>query len=220
MRIRLSTGTPAEVAVPPDGDPQGGLIIWPDIFGLRPVFDDHCERLARTHGWAVCAIELYPGDEDMAVEDRHERARSFDDADKLADAEAAADACGVDNVSVMGFCMGGMYAMKTLASPRFRRAAAFYGMVRVPEGWRGGGQGDAIDVVRRRPRDLLAVFGTDDPWCPAEHIAEIEALGAATAIYPGAGHGWAQDPTRETYRPVDAADAWARAESFLASPTR
>ncbi len=216
MRIDLSTGTRAELARP-SRPAVGGLVVWPDIFGLRTVFDEHCARLADSHDWTVCAIEMFPGDEDMALDERHERARLFDDGDKLADAEAAADVCGVGNVSVLGFCMGGMYAMKSLASPRFRRAAAFYGMVRVPEGWKGDGQSDAIDVVARRPDDLMCIFGTDDPWCPPDHIEEIVALGVDTVVYPGAGHGWAQDPTRENFRAVDAADAWARAEAFLSS---
>jgi hypothetical protein len=63
-----------------------------------------------------------------------------------------------------------MYAMKALASPRVDRAVAFYGMVRVPAQWQGGGQGDAIDVVAARAAQddlrLLCIFGTEDPWCP------------------------------------------------------
>lgn len=218
MRIELSTGTPAELALPTTGDPVAGLVVWPDIFGLRDVFDDHCARLAETHSWAVCAVEMYPGDEDMAVEDRHDRARRFSDRSKLADAEAAAEACGTTDVSLLGFCMGGMYAMKSLASSRFRRSVAFYGMVRVPDGWTGEGQGDAIDVVRRRPNDLMCVFGTDDPWCPQADIDDVVSAGVRTEVYPGAGHGWAQDPTRDNYRAADAADAWAKAEAFLSSP--
>ncbi len=39
-------------------------------------------------------------------------------------------------IGLLGFCMGGMYAMKSLALGRFDSAVAFYGMVRVPEHWR------------------------------------------------------------------------------------
>lgn len=219
MRITLSTGTPAELARPASGAPTGGLVLWPDIFGLRPLFDAHAQRLADDHGWVVVVPELYPGEEDLPIEERHARAASFSDADKLADAEAAADATGFDVVGLLGFCMGGMYAMKSLASDRFDRAVAFYGMVRVPPQWSGGPQGDALDVVlaRRERGDLrlLGLFGTDDPWCPLDQIAELEAAGAQVVRYDGADHGWAQDASRENYREADAADAWARAETFL-----
>lgn len=214
----LSTGTPAYLAHASTSAPVRGLVLWPDIFGLRPLFTGHADRLATDHGWNVCVVEPYPGDEDLPIEDRHARASSFDDGAKLADAVAAADACGVEPVGVLGFCMGGMYAMKSLAAvERFDRAVAFYGMVRVPEAWHGAGQADALDAVRARgDAELLCIFGTDDPWCPDEQMDEVEAAGATVIRYPGAGHGWAQDPEREGYRADDAADAWARAEAFLA----
>lgn len=219
MRITLSTGTPAEIARPATTEPTAGLVLWPDIFGLRPLFDRHAQRLADTHAWVVVVPELYPGEEDMAAADRHARAAHFSDADKLADGLAAADATGFDTVDTLGFCMGGMYAMKSLASDRFARAVAFYGMVRVPEQWSGGSQGDAIDVVRaRRERGelrLLGLFGTEDPWCPLDQIDELEAAGAEIVRYDGADHGWAQDPERENYRAEDATDAWRRAEAYL-----
>ena len=219
MRIELPTGTPAEIARPSIGEPVGGLVLWPDIFGLRTLFDDHCERLADGFNVVVVAPELYPGQETLSVEQRHERAASFSDADKLADALAAADATGFDRVNVLGFCMGGMYAMKSLASERFVRAVAFYGMVRVPDAWHGDGQGDAIDVVTARATkgdlELLGLFGTDDGFCPDDQVDELEAAGAQVVRYGGAGHGWAHDSSRPTYRAQDAADAWHRTEAFL-----
>jgi len=214
--LALSTGTPAFLAGPADGStPTTGLVLWPDIFGLRPVFEGHAQRLADDHRWAVCVIEMYPGQETLAVQDRHGAAAAFQDDDKLADLEAAIGLCGTAETHVMGFCMGGMYAMKSLASSSITRSVAFYGMVHVPTGWAGEGQRDAVDFIRPRPEDLLAVFGGDDPWCPEADQDELEALGAQVVRYPGAGHGWAQDPDREGYRAADAADAWTRAEAFL-----
>ena len=218
-RTALSTGTPAIVGRP-EGAVARGLVLWPDIGGLRPVFEEHVRRLAADRSWAVCAIEPFPGRETMTLEERFAAMPGLSDSAKLADLEAAVDVCrdaGAAEVGVIGFCMGGMLAMKSLASPRIDRAAAFYGMIRVPESWRGPGLADAIDTVAERPRDLLAVFGMKDPWCPVEEIEELEALGAHVARYPEADHGWAHDATREGYRPDDAADAWARAERFLAT---
>lgn len=209
------------MARPTVGDPAAGLVLWPDIMGLRPLFDGHAQRLADDLGVVVVAPELYPGEERMPLDERHARAAQFVDADKLADGLAAADATGFDTVTTLGFCMGGMYAMKCLASDRFTKAVAFYGMVRVPEAWAGGTQGDAIDVVvARRERSelhLLALFGTNDPWCPLDQIDELEAAGAQVVRYEGADHGWAQDSSRDNFRADDAADAWARAEAFLSA---
>ena len=42
----------------PDGDALGGVVLVPDIFGLRPLMEDICRRLA-THGLAVCAPETF-----------------------------------------------------------------------------------------------------------------------------------------------------------------
>lgn len=218
--IVLPTGTPAIVARPAEGDAIAGIVLWPDIGGLRPLFEQHAQHLADILDSVVVVPELFPGEEGLTLEQRHARAATFVDADKLADGLAAADVCGFDRVDVMGFCMGGMYAMKCLASDRFDQAVAFYGMVRVPDQWKGGGQGDAIDVVKARAAagtlELLCIFGTEDPWCPADQIDEVEEAGALVIRYEGADHGWAHVPDRENYRADDAEDAWTRAIAFLA----
>lgn len=222
MRITLPSGTPAELCRPSTAPSTRGLVLWPDVMGLRPLFDGHAQRLADQHSWTVCSVELFPGEESFTLEERFARVPSLRDVDKMADAVAAADACGADPVGVMGFCMGGMYAMKAAATGRFDRAVAFYGMVRIPEMWRPA-EGDeavnldAIDSVRNRgDTEVMCIFGLQDPWCPVDQIDEVEAAGATVVRFPDAGHGWAQDPDREGYRADDAADAWARAEAFLA----
>ena len=42
----------------PEGMPRSGIVLHPDIMGIRPLFDDLCRRLA-THGFAVCAPEPF-----------------------------------------------------------------------------------------------------------------------------------------------------------------
>jgi len=222
MRITLPSGTPAELCHPASGTATRGLVLWPDVMGLRPLFEGHAQRLADAHGWSVCCVEVFPGAESSTMEERFALVASLRDIDKAADAVAAAAACGVDPVGVMGFCMGGMYAMKSLATHRFDRAVAFYGMVRIPEMWRApeGAETvnhDAIDSVHDRgDAELMCIFGLRDPWCPIEEIDEVEAAGAVVIRYPDAEHGWAQDPSRDGYRADDASDAWRRAEAFLA----
>jgi dienelactone hydrolase len=54
MRDHLPSGRPVELARPSDGRaPTRGLVVLPDIGGLRPVFDAHVARLADEQGWAV-----------------------------------------------------------------------------------------------------------------------------------------------------------------------
>jgi dienelactone hydrolase len=220
MRIELPSGTPAELAEP-EGSPSRGLVIACDIGGLRPLFDELAASLARDHRWAVCAPEPFPGRQSMALEDRMAAMAGLSDEAQLGDLVAAAEhlsGLGAEPVGVIGFCMGGMYAMKAAALGRFDRAVSFYGMIRIPEAWRGGeaDQAEPLDAVRAPgAAPVLALCGTEDPWLPAADIDELEAAGATVVRYEGAEHGFAHDPSRPAHRPDDAADAWRRAVEFL-----
>jgi dienelactone hydrolase len=219
MRITLPSGTPAEIARP-DGDARRGLVLFPDIGGLRPLFDEHVARLARDNGWVVCAVELWPGREsepsDLAA--RLDAGGSIDDARVLGDAVAAADATGVEPVGVVGFCMGGMYALKAAGTGRFARAASFYGMTRVPDMWRSPTQGEPLDALASPGAcPALLIAGTVDPWLPDEDLNAAEALGVEVVRYEGADHGFVHDPSRPAHRPDDAADAWRRVIAHLSS---
>jgi carboxymethylenebutenolidase len=221
MRVTLATGTPAELALPEGGSPSLGVVLHPDIGGLRPLFDDLCARLAADNGWAVCAPEPFPGQESMALEERMAAAAALDDETHLADLLAAADLLadrGAERLAVMGFCMGGMYAFKAAGTGRFDKAVSFYGMIRVPENWRGSGQGEPLQALMQPGAcDVLAIIGGRDPYTPPEDVASLRALGNVTvAEYPEGEHGFVHDPSRPAHRPDDAADAWARTLAFLA----
>jgi carboxymethylenebutenolidase len=222
MRITLPTGTPAELALPPEGTPPTrGLVLHPDIGGLRPLFDDICARLAKNHGWAVCAPEPFPGRESMTMEQRFEAAAALEDDDHVGDLVAAADLLtqetGVDKVAVMGFCMGGMYAFKAAGTGRFDNAVAFYGIIRVPEGWQGSGQGEPLQaLLQPGAAPVLAIIGGKDVYTPPDDVAALKAVATVTvAEYPEAEHGFAHDPDRPAHRRDDAMDAWGRAVEFL-----
>lgn len=219
MRITLPSGTEAELARPVGPTPPSrGLVLAPDIMGLRPLFDGHCRRLAEEQGWVVCAPEPFAGRESLALEERLGAVGELVDAEVVGDLVAAADACAVEPVGVLGFCMGGMYTLKAAGTGRFDRAVAFYGMIRIPEQWRGAGQGEPLDALARPEAcPVLAVVGTDDPWTPAADIDALAATGAVVVRYQGADHGFVHDPDRPAHRPDDAAEAWARAVTFLAA---
>jgi carboxymethylenebutenolidase len=221
MREQLPSGTPIEVSRPTDRDPSRGLVLIPDIGGLRPLFDDLVARLANENGWAVAAVEPFPGREQMTLEERMNAMAALDDDGQLADVLAAADVLAVEPVGVLGFCMGGMYTMKAASTGRFDRAVPFYGMIRVPDAWRGPKQRDALDMLRESPgtaERVLAVIGTADPYTPPDDVKALEEAGATVVRYEGAEHGFVHDASRPAHRPNDAADAWRRAIEWLRPP--
>jgi carboxymethylenebutenolidase len=221
MRIELGSGTPAELAVP--DAPTRGLVLAPDIMGLRPLFDDLCARLADEHGWAVCAPEPFPHHAGVPVEERLELVRTLRDDAQVGDLVAAAqvlrERTGVDRVAVLGFCMGGMYALKSADSGAFDRVVAFYGMIRVPENFRGDGHREPIAAVGAPgAAPVLAIVGGRDHFTPAQDVDDLEATGAEVHRYPEGEHGFVHDPSRPTHRADDAADAWAHVVRFLTAP--
>jgi dienelactone hydrolase len=217
MRISLPSGTTAELARP-EGDPSMGLVLIPDIMGLRPLFDDHCARLARENQWTVCAFEMFAGREQLTRDERMIAAKDNDDSRILGDAVAAARATGCDRVGIVGFCMGGMYAHKSVRTGRFTRTVAFYGMIRVPDNWRGPGQGEPLAALAEGDASsVLAIVGTVDPFTPPDDVLALEATGATVVRYEGADHAFVHDPDRPVHRPADAADAWTRAITWLKS---
>jgi carboxymethylenebutenolidase len=211
----------------PEGAPARGLVLHPDIGGVRPLFDDLCRRVA-THGLAVCAPEPWARipqaiRAQLDVDARLARMGERDDTAQLDDLVRAAEYLrttdGVRDIAVLGFCMGGMYALKAASTGVFDKAVVFYGMIRVPDDWRGPGQREPLDTASDAC-PTLAFFGTADPFTPA---GDIEALRAAWSghpeheivVYADAEHGFVHDPTRAAHRADDAADAWHRTLAFL-----
>lgn len=220
MELTLPSGTPALAHLVEDA--PRGLVVVPDIWGLRELYARMVDDLAARTGWSVVAIEPFPGQELGGAEhpegfdQRSSALRRIDDRRLLDDAVAAAELTGCEQVGLIGFCMGGMYALKSAAVGRFDRVVGFYGMIRVPDAWSGPGQGQPLDAVAsRRGTEVMAVVGTADQWTPADQVDELEALGAVVVRYEGADHGFVHDPDRPAHRPDDAADAWARALAFL-----
>ena len=219
MRITLPSGTEAEIAEPVDTDDPSsmGLVIAPDIFGLRPLFDDMVARLASVWSMTVVAVDPFPGLVlGEAVEPRFAAVPTLDDDTMLRDLIEAADATGCDRVGLLGFCMGGMYCFKAARSDRFAKIASFYGMITLPEAWKGPAQGEPLDhLAVGHPERVLAIIGELDTYTPPEDVVALEAAGANVVRYPQAEHGFAHAPDRASHRPADAADAFQRAHTWL-----
>lgn len=202
-----------EVARPVGVAANAALVVAPDLMGLRPLYDDLCALLSADHGWAVAAPEPFAGREHLSFEERE--IGSNDDERVVGDLIAAADLLGEEPVRVLGFCQGGMWALKASGTGRFTAAVSFYGMIRVP--WARPGHTQPLEWLDRPGAcPVLAVVAGRDALVP---VADAELLRlrpqVEVVVYPEAGHGFVHDPARPAHRPDDAADAWRRAITFL-----
>ncbi len=215
MQITLPSGTPAETHMV-DGATRG-LVVFPDIFGLRPLFAEHVERFATQWGVSTVAIEPFgaqSGFDDLDA--RFAAVPALRDVDRFRDLEEAAAATGCSSVGLIGFCMGGMYCFKAAGLERFDRIASFYGMIHMPEQWASTTHGDPLDYVRNGDaHKVLAIIGSKDSWTPPEHVVELREAGVTIVEYEQADHGFAHDTSRPAHRADDAADAFSRARTWL-----
>ena len=220
MRITLPSGTPAEIVRHPA--PTMGLVIAPDIFGLRPLFDGIVQRFSDEWEMSVCAVEPFPGrDLGPDVEGRFAAVPQLSDDDNLRDLLEAADALGTATVGLMGFCMGGMYCFKAARVERFARIASFYGMITLPDAWRGPGQTEPLGIMMGGyPEQVLAIIGGRDHYTPEADVDQLRSTGAQVVVYPDAEHGFAHDASRPSHRADDAADAFARTKAWMLSALR
>ena len=230
MRITLPSGTVAEIARPTTAaatSPAMGLVIAPDIISLRPLYDDLVARLADEWNMVVCAVEPFPGRTlGPEIEPRFAAVATLDDTTHLRDLLEAADVVqaevatlgGAPRVGLLGFCLGGMYCHKASRSDRFDRIVAFYGMIRVPEAWRSVTQGEPLEYLAAgHPERVLAIIGDRDHYTPPADVDALAASGVTVVHYPEAEHGFAHDASRPMHRADDAADAFTRAQRWLAA---
>jgi dienelactone hydrolase len=219
MRITLPSGTAAQIAHPAAGTADRGLVIAPDIFSLRPLYDDMVRRLADEWNMTVVAVEPFPGRTmGPEIEPRFAAVPTLDDVTHLRDLIEGADATECDAVGLLGYCLGGMYCHKAAVSDRFDRIVSFYGMIRVPEAWRSPTQAEPLDLLGRgHPERVLAIIGDRDHYTPPADVDALAASGVIVLRYPEAEHGFAHDPSRPAHRPDDAADAYDQAYRWLVS---
>jgi len=223
MRIVLPSGTPAELAEPPV-PATSGLVIAPDIFGLRPLYDDLVARFAAEWSMVVVAPEPFPGRSlGPEIDGRFAEVARLDDAVHLRDLEEAADTAAARlpagaPIGLLGFCLGGMYCHKASVSERFQRIVSFYGMIRVPDAWRSPTQGEPLAALAAGHADrVLAIIGDQDHYTPPDAVEALAATGVTVVHYPEAEHGFAHDASRPAHRADDAADAFSRAHAWLTS---
>ena len=204
------------LAEPAGAEPRPGVVVIQEWWGLDHHIRSVTDRFA-AEGFVALAPDLYEGRVTDSPEEAMALLRGLSPEDGTARVMAAiAHLKGQarvqpKRVGVIGFCMGGTYALQAaIRSPDVGAAAPFY----------GGGTGQLIDEVSRIRVPVLAVFGAEDQSIPLDVVerfrAALQRAGktADVRIYPGAGHAFLNDE-RPSYRAEPAADAWARAVALF-----
>ncbi|MEQ9410203.1 MAG: dienelactone hydrolase family protein [Fuerstiella sp.] len=226
VSIRTPDGECDACFVAPATGAHAAVLVWPDIFGLRPAFRQMGRRLAES-GYSVLVVNPFyrtqkaptaPDGAKTPIPDVIPLARSLNAATHTTDAKAFIawlDAQPqVDKsrkAGTTGYCMGGPIVMRTAAAvpDRIGAAATFHG---------GGLVTDKPDsphllIPKMKAQYLVAIAENDDERDPEaksvlrKSFAEAD-LTAEIEVYP-AGHGWCP-PDTKVHNHDQAEKAWQR----------
>ncbi|MEE8582005.1 MAG: dienelactone hydrolase family protein [Myxococcota bacterium] len=223
--------------VQPEQGSHPGVVLVHDVWGLSEHARDLTRRLS-AEDFAVLGIDLYRERAEVKIENPGEWMRNLSDPQVLADIEAgvallASDPITADHkIGVVGFCMGGMYALMAgcgAAGESVGAVAPFYGLLSHEHGILHDEAGLDPALKPRQPLDaardlrcpLLAFFGDQDEFVPVADIRELEKrLGeidqpSEVVVYPEVGHAFVNDTRPDAYREKEARDAWARLVAFF-----
>ena len=231
VEIKTPDGTADAFLVHPAAGKHPGVLIWPDIFGLRPAFKQMGKRLAEA-GYSVLVVNPFyrtkkapTAPEKADFNDPATRDMLFGLKATLSPATARTDAeafitwldgqSAVDKkrkVGTTGYCMGGPLVFETAAkrADRIGAAATFHG---------GGLVTDQPDsphllIPKMKAHFLIAIAENDDQKQPdakntlRESFAKA-SLPAEIEVYAGTLHGWCP-PDSAVYNAPQAEKAWER----------
>jgi carboxymethylenebutenolidase len=207
------------------------VLVWPDIFGLRPAFRQMGKRLAEA-GYAVLVVNPFYRQKKAPTSVPH---ANMDDpavregmmalAHSLTADTAATDAKAftawldqqpaVDKkrkIGTTGYCMGGPLVMRTAATvpERVGAGATFHGGSLVTD----KPDSPHLSIPKMKGRFLIAIASNDDAKQPEAKGTLKEAfakasLPAEVEVYAGALHGWCP-PDSKVYNREAAEKAWGR----------
>lgn len=231
VEIKTPDGTCDAFFVTPAKGKHPAVLMWPDIFGLRPASKEMATRLASS-GYSVLVINPFYRTKKAPTAPEHP---DFNDpttrdalmalAGSLSPATAATDAkafvafldaqAAVNKKMKMGttgYCMGGPFVFRTAAAypDRVGAAATFHG---------GGLVTDKPDsphqlIPQMKAQFLVAIAENDDARQPEAKTVLKDAfakasLTAEVEVYAGAQHGWCP-PDSAVYNHDQAEKAWSR----------
>jgi carboxymethylenebutenolidase len=213
--------------VHPASGPAPGVLVWPDIFGLRPAFRNMGKRLAES-GYSVLVVNPFyrvkkaPTAEAGSATPTQELmplARALNETTQMTDAKAfiawldTQKSVAKDRkIGTQGYCMGGPIAFRTAAAvpDRVGAVASFHG---------GGLVTDApnsphLQAAKSKAQFLIAIAENDDARSPNDKTVLKETfakanLPAEIEVYAGAAHGWCP-PDSRVYNEPQAEKAWSR----------
>jgi carboxymethylenebutenolidase len=229
--IRTPDGTADAYFVHPTEGAAPGVLMWPDIFGLRPAFRQMGRRLAES-GYSVLVVNPFyrtkrapTSPENPDFNDPPTRAALMALAGSLTPQTTVTDAHAfvgwLDSQSAVhkhrrmgttGYCMTGPFTLRTAAElpARIGAGASFHG---------GGLVTDKPDsphllIPKIKARFLIAIAENDDQRQPDVKNVLREAfarakLPAEIEVYAGTKHGWCP-PDSRVYNDAQAERAWSR----------
>jgi len=232
VEIRTPDGTCDAYFAAPSAGAHAGVLIWPDIFGLRPAFRQMGKRLAES-GYSVLVVNPFyrlqpaptaPYGASTPIPDVLPHARSLSPQTQVTDARAFVSWLDarreVDTgrkIGTMGYCMSGPFVFRTAATlpDRIGAGCSFHG---------GGLTTEGEDsphrlIPRINAEFLVAIAENDDMRDPESKNILRQAFASANKtaeveVYPAA-HGWCPFDTL-VYDYDQSERAWSRMLALFA----
>jgi carboxymethylenebutenolidase len=204
------------LALPDSPGHHPAVIVVHEWWGLNDWVKEQTRKLADA-GYVSIAVDLYRGDVATTLEQAHEISRGVPDDRALRDLEAGfaflAARPDVDRTKIgtVGWCMGGGYALELAVNePKLAACVVNYGAMPTDRG-----------SIARIHAPVLGNFGAEDRGISTADVHSFAAAMKSNGksvdlkVYDGAGHAFANESIKESYRPAAAADAWNRTLAFL-----
>lgn len=209
------TGTFFAAAKPRRGKP--GVIVIHEWWGLNDEVRAKAKQLAAA-GFSALAVDLYAGQGATEPEAARKLAGAVraDVPGVVANLAAAAtylkEVAGSGKIGVIGWCLGGGFALDlALARPDVVDAVVmYYGQVKTT----------AAELAALKV-PVMGHFGGLDQGIPLPGVRTFRKLlkekgvEGRILVYPQAGHAFSNPTRMETYRAEDAAQAWQKTVRFF-----
>lgn len=227
VNVKTADGTADCYFVHPAGGPAPGVLVWPDVFGLRPAFRQMGKRLAES-GYSVLVVNPFyrvkkaPTAEAGAatpIPQVMPLMQALNETTHMADAKAFVG--WLDNqpsvarnrkIGTQGYCMGGPIAFRTAAAApdRVGAVASFHGASLVTS----APNSPHLQASKAKAQFLVLIAENDDQRSPNDKNVMKETfakanLTAEIEVYAGAAHGWCP-PDSQVYNEPQAEKAWGR----------